>query len=247
MEAFVNSGGNAILRTADGNLVSSGIGSGLSGYSSSAEFMGTTITVGSSGQVSTNSFFHELPSLFGTRAVSSSFGSVVGGAGTTKISTSRLQSFTRIGVKSGGRVTVRVISTNYGSSGSPVVISTTTGGSAVGTSGGSGSAGGGGATGGGSAGGGGGGGGGTSVGGGSGSSGGGVVVGGGSSGVSGGSGVGVTGGVITGATILGGAASADSFGEIKAYGTTLTEWTLLGATTDGAKQIEVIGDFGGQL
>lgn len=244
MEAFVNSGGNAILRTADGNLVSSGIGSGLSGYSSSAEFMGTTITVGSSGQVSTNSFFHELPSLFGTRAVSSSFGSVVGGAGTTKISTSRLQSFTRIGVKSGGRVTVRVISTNYGSSGSPVVISTTTGGSAVGTSGGSGSAGGGGATGGGSAGGGGGG---TSVGGGSGSSGGGVVVGGGSSGVSGGSGVGVTGGVITGATILGGAASADSFGEIKAYGTTLTEWTLLGATTDGAKQIEVIGDFGGQL
>ena len=259
VEAFVNSGGNAILRTADGNIISSGIGSGLAGYgsSSNSEFMGTDIIVGSRGQVYTYNTFLKMSSFYGMRAVSSSRGTVfIGSAGRSSISTYSQQSYTPIGAsKSGsfvsrsGSVSVRVIKTQYSSSGKSVVISSTGGGTVVGAAGGAaggasggaaggasgGAAGGasggaaGGAAGGGAAGGG-------AAGGGA-SGGSGVVVG--SSGGSGG------GGIVTGATVLGGAASLNAYGQLTAYGQGMTGWTLMGATT-GAEEIEVIGDFGGE-
>lgn len=237
VEAFVNSGGNAILRTADGNIISSGIGSGLAGYSSSdADLMGTMITVGRAGQVRLSSSYMKLYSSFGMRAVVGSSGRVfVGRTATTStrtiIKSYSYASYTPIGVKSGGKVNVRVIPTNYNPSGGSIVVSSTKGGSAVGSSSGSGSAGGGS---------------GASGGGGSASGEGGVVVGGSGGVVGGGSvGRGIGGQYVTGATVLGGASSADAYGQVNAYGTSLVGWTLLGATPDGAKEVEVIGDFGG--
>ena len=57
MEAFVNSGGNAILRTADGTIIASGMGQDASSYFAGAEFTGSQITVGAHGEVDVNSEF----------------------------------------------------------------------------------------------------------------------------------------------------------------------------------------------
>ncbi|KAJ7384989.1 beta-catenin binding [Desmophyllum pertusum] len=248
VEAFVNSGGNAILRTADGNIISSGIGSGLAGYgsSSNSEFMGTDIIVGSRGQVYTYNTFLKMSSFYGMRAVSSSRGTVfIGSAGRSSISTYSQQSYTpSVPVKAeallveaeastgGGTVVGAAGGAAGGASGG--AAGGASGGAAGGASGGAaGGAAGGGAAGGGAAGGGAAGGG--AAGGGA-SGGSGVVVG--SSGGSGG------GGIVTGATVLGGAASLNAYGQLTAYGQGMTGWTLMGATT-GAEEIEVIGDFGG--
>lgn len=48
MEAFVNSGGNAVLRTAEGNIISSGMGSAYTGIGS---YMSNVITVNNFGGV----------------------------------------------------------------------------------------------------------------------------------------------------------------------------------------------------
>ena len=242
VEAFVNSGGNAILRTADGNIISSGVGSGFTGYgSSSAAFVGSMITVGSRGQVyvsSTASASVKMESLYGVRGITGSRGRVYIGSAFKGY-------YTPIG---GGSVNVRVIKTSYSSSSGKVVISSSgvSGGAYSGSGGAGGSSGAGGASGG--AGGAGGASGGS---GGSGSASGGA---GGAGGASGGSGVsGVpsggsvgVGGIVTGANVLGSAASMGANGAISRYGTGFGTWTIQGATTDGAKEVEVIGDFGGE-
>ena len=218
MEAFVNSGGNAILRTSDGNIISSGVGAGLMGYgSSNAGVMGTNIVVGSRGQVSTYSALLRM-ALLRIRGVSG--GGVSRGGGRVFVG------------RSEGYVNVRVIQKSIQTSRRYVVISSSGGGTAVGTSGeGSvGGVGGNGAAGGNEA---------------SGGAGGGVASGGaGGSGVSGGAG----GGVISGGgnTVLGSASSLSAYGELSAYGSGISAWTIGGATTDGAGDIEVIGDFGGE-
>ena len=228
VEAFVNSGGNAILRTPDGNIISSGVGAGFMGYgSSSAGVMGTNIVVGSGGQVSTYSSFLGM-SLLRTRGV------VAGGV-------SRAGGRVFVG-RSGGYVNVRLIQKSVVTSRTYVVISSTGGGTAVGSGvGAGGGAGGGGAgagDGGGGAAGGGAGGGGT------GGGAGGVGVGTGS-----GIGVGSSGGASGsggGSTVLGSASSLSAYGELSAYGSGISSWTIGGATTDGTGEIEVIGDFGGE-
>ena len=118
VEAFVNSGGNAILRTADGNIISSGVGAGLMGYgSSSAGVMGTNIVVGSRGQVSTYSSFLGM-SLLRIRGVAAGGVSRSGG---------------RVYVgRSEGYVNVRVIKNSRQTS-KYVVISSAGGGTAVGS------------------------------------------------------------------------------------------------------------------
>ena len=127
------------MRTADGNIISSGLGSGLTSYSySNVAFMGSLITVGSSGQVwvsSASSASVKVKSLRGMRAVSGYSGKVyIAGTGQS----------TQIG---GGSVNLKVIRTSYSSSGkvriSSVKVSGGIGG-AGGASGGSGGAGGGG-------------------------------------------------------------------------------------------------------
>ena len=135
VEAFVNSGGNAILRTPDGNIISSGVGAGFMGYgSSSAGVMGTNIVVGSGGQVSTYSSFLGM-SLLRTRGV------VAGGV-------SRAGGRVFVG-RSGGYVNVRLIQKSVVTSRTYVVISSTGGGTAVGSGVGAGGGAGGGGTGGG--------------------------------------------------------------------------------------------------
>lgn len=63
---FVNSGGNVILCIVDGNIILSGIGSGLLGYSFlDVEFMGIMIIVGFRGEVYFLSLFMKLYFLFG--------------------------------------------------------------------------------------------------------------------------------------------------------------------------------------
>lgn len=57
VEAWVKSGGNAILQAADGSVVSSGMGAGASGLVSGSTFVGTMIQLGSSGEVRTQSVF----------------------------------------------------------------------------------------------------------------------------------------------------------------------------------------------
>ena len=221
VEAFVKSGGNAILRTADGNIISSGLGSGLTSFSSSNEaFMGSMITVGSSGQVSVtsaSSAFVKVKSQQGMRAVVSSRGSkriYIGGTGHG----------TQLG---GGSTRLKVIRTSYSSSGKVII-------SSVGVSGGSGGAGG---VSGGSGG----------TGGASGGSGGAGGASGGSGSASGGGGAsGGSGGIVTGATVLGSAASMGADGAVKSYGSGINGWTLLGATTNNAQEVKVIGDFGGE-
>ena len=225
----MNSGGNAILRTADGNIISSGIGSGLAGYGySSSGFMGTSIIVGSAGQVITSRSRLTMGSSTGVRAVAGGFSAsgyssiYVGSAGASGVSVTSQGSFTPIGVDKRG-VSVRMIPTKYSSGGKSVVISTsrTSGGSSGGKVAGGGTSGTGEASGG------------T----------GGSGVDGSGSGVSGGT---VVGGTVTGATVLGSASSLNANGELSTYGTGITMWTLQGATTEGSKQIEVIGDFGGE-
>lgn len=121
MEAFVNSGGNAILRTADGNIISSGVGAGLMGYgSSNAGVMGTNIVVGSRGQVYTSSAFLSMARLR-IRGVAS--GGVSRGGGRVFIGQSERN------------VNVRVIQKSMQTSGKYVVISSAGGGTAVGASG----------------------------------------------------------------------------------------------------------------
>ena len=236
MEAFVNSGGNAILRTSDGNIISSGVGAGLMGYgSSNAGVMGTNIVVGSRGQVSTYSAFLRM-ALLRIRGVTG--GGVSRGGGRVFVG------------RSEGYVNVRVIQKSIQTSRRYVVISSSGGGTAVGTSGegsvggvgGNGAAGGNEASGGAGGGAASGGAGGNEA---SGGAGGGAASGGaGGSGVSGGAG----GGVISGGgnTILGSASSLSAYGELSAYGSGISAWTIGGATTDGAGDIEVIGDFGGE-
>ena len=121
------------MRTADGNIISSGLGSGLTSYSySNVAFMGSLITVGSSGQVwvsSASSASVKVKSLQGMRAVSGYSGKVyIAGTGQS----------TLIG---GGSVNLKVIRTSYSSSGkvriSSVKVSGGSGG-AGGASGGSG-------------------------------------------------------------------------------------------------------------
>ena len=254
VEAFVNSGGNAILRTADGNIISSGVGAGLGGYgSSSSGVMGTNIVVGSSGQVSTYYSFLSMSRLRIRGVVGGAVSSVGGGI--------------FIG-RSDRYVNVRVIQSNMQTSSNYVEISSAGGGTAVGTSvENGGSNGGGGADGGGASNGAGagvdggsdgtGGGGGAGVDGGSdgtGGGGGGAGVGGvsgdasGGGSVSGGGGVGVAsgGGVTVAGSTLGSAGSRDAYGKVTTYGSSLSSWTLGGATTDGTGDIEVIGDFGGK-
>ena len=230
VEAFVNSGGNAILRTADGNIISSGVGAGLGGYgSSSSGVMGTNIVVGSSGQVSTYYSFLSMSRLRIRGVVGGAVSSVGGG-----IFIGRSERY----------VNVRVIQSNMQTSSNYVEISSAGGGTAVGTSvENGGSNGGGGADGGGASNGAGvdGGSDGTGVGGVSGdASGGGSVSGGGGVGVASGGGVTVAG------SILGSAGSRDAYGKVTTYGSSLSSWTLGGATTDGTGDIEVIGDFGGK-
>ena len=97
------------MRTADGNIISSGLGSGLTSYSySNVAFMGSLITVGSSGQVwvsSASSAHVKVKSPQGIRAVRGHSGKVyVAGTGQS----------TQIG---GGSVNLKVIRTSYSSSG----------------------------------------------------------------------------------------------------------------------------------
>lgn len=212
VEAFVNSGGNAVLRTADGNIISSGIGAGLGGYSStSMGVMGTNIVVGSRGQVSTYSSFLKTSNLRVRGVASGAFSSAGGGV--------------YIG-RSERYVNVRVIQKSMQTSSKYVVISSAGGGTVVGASGGGGASGGAG-------------GGGES---------GGAGVGGASGGASGGpvSGGGGAGGASDGG-LLDSAASRNQYGEVTAYGSGISSWTIGGATTDGPSEIEVIGDFGGEL
>lgn len=54
IEAIVQSGGNAILRTADGRVLSSGIGSSRSGTSFGSGMASSLITVSSSGKLDVN-------------------------------------------------------------------------------------------------------------------------------------------------------------------------------------------------
>lgn len=124
------------MRTADGNIISSGLGSGLTSSSYSNEaFMGSLITVGSSGQVwvsSASSAHVKVKSPQGIRAVRGHSGKVyIAGTGQS----------TQIG---GGSVNLKVIRTSYSSSGkvriSSVKVSGGSGGAGV--SGGSGGAGG---------------------------------------------------------------------------------------------------------
>lgn len=242
MEAFVNSGGNAILRTADGNIIASGIGSGLAGYGySNSGFMGTSITVGSFGQVITRRSLLKMFSRQGVRAVRGGYvgryGRIfVGRAGTSRVSLASQGSYTTIGDDK-SRVNVRVITTKYSSSGKSVVVSTGDGSGAAGGASGTGGGSGGASSSGGASGG-------TSVVGGAvgGSSGGSGAASGGSS-VSGGT---VVGGTVTGATVLGSSRTRNTKGELSTYGTGISTWTLQGATTEGSKEIEVIGDFGGE-
>ena len=115
------------MRTADGNIISSGLGSGLTSYSySNVAFMGSLITVGSSGQVwvsSASSASVKVKSLQGMRAVSGYSGKVyIAGTGQSR----------QIGA---GSVNLKVIRTSYSSSGKVRI-------SSVKVSGGSGGAGG---------------------------------------------------------------------------------------------------------
>lgn len=247
VEAFVHSGGNAILRTADGNVISSGVGSGSSGYgASNSAFMGSFITVGSRGQVwvsSASSSSVTVKSRSAVRAVVGSGGKVfIGGS-------SGRSYYTPLGGGhvSGSSVSVRIITTTYrSSSGGKVLISSSGGGSALGSSvsGGASSSNSGGASGGSS---GAGGASGSASGGSSGAGGtsdGSVVVVGGSGGASGGAaGSGV---IVTGASVLGSSGSVGTDGVIRSYGSGLAGWTLQGASANDAKEIEVIGDFGGE-
>ena len=108
VEAFVNSGGNAILRTADGNVISSGVGSSFGGYSSygssGAAFMGNTITVTSQGGVVVSSSKVTVKTLSGMRAVASSSNVFIGGVS--------MRYFTPIG---GGARYTKIVSTRYSS------------------------------------------------------------------------------------------------------------------------------------
>ena len=221
VEAFVNSGGNAILRTADGNIISSGVGAGLMGYaSSSAGVMGTNIVVGSRGQVSTYSSFLRM-SVLRIRGVAAGGVSRAGG---------------RVYVgRSEGYVNVRVIKNSIQTS-KYVVISSAGGGTAVGSGAkGSGTSGGGNTVTGGA--------GGTGGNGASGDVGGvGVVTG----GVTGSGSSGDVSGSGGASTVLGSTSSLSAYGKLSAYGSGISSWTIGGATTDGTGEIEVIGDFGGE-
>ena len=74
VDAWVRSGGNAILRGADGSVVASGLGAGSAGTLSGASFFGTMIQLGAFGQVHTSSYStSEHVSLSGVVAVSSSY------------------------------------------------------------------------------------------------------------------------------------------------------------------------------
>jgi len=222
VEAFVNSGGNAILRTADGNIISSGVGAGSVGFgSSSAGVMGTNIVVGSRGQVSTSSAFLRMAYL---RMRGVAFGSVLGGSGRVFVG------------RSEGYVNVRVIQNTIQTNRKYVVIGAAGGGTAVGSSADSGVSVGAGGAGGGAASG-------DAAGNGaSGGAGGGEV----SVGGAGNGAPGNNGGVSGGNTVLGSASSLGANGQLSSYGSGISSWTIGGATTDGSGIIEVIGDFGGE-
>lgn len=191
--------------------------------------MGTNIVVGSRGQVSTYSSFLKTSNLRVRGVASGAFSSAGGGV--------------YIG-RSERYVNVRVIQKSMQTSSKYVVISSAGGGTVVGASGGGGASGGAG-------------GGGASVG----DSGTGVSGGAGGGGESGGAGVGGASGGASGGSVSGGggaggasdggllnsAASSNQYGEVTAYGSGISSWTIGGATTDGPSEIEVIGDFGGEL
>lgn len=191
--------------------------------------MGTNIVVGSRGQVSTYSSFLKTSNLR-VRGVASGAFSSAGG----RVYIGRSERY----------VNVRVIQKSMQTSSKYVVISSAGGGTVVGASGGGGASGG--AVGGGASGG---------------AGGGGASVGDGGAGVSGGAGVGGASGGASGGSVSGGggaggasdggllnsAASSNQYGEVTAYGSGISSWTIGGATTDGPSEIEVIGDFGGEL
>ena len=241
VEAFVSSGGNAILRTADGNIISSGVGSGFGGFgTSNAAFAGSWITVGARGQVSVSSAAGASVSLAypgGVRGLADSRGRVfIGRTGKQSYKQSYKQT-----VYSGSGVSVRVISTSYSRSGKVVISSSSASGSAGGGGVSGGASGGSGGVSGGSGGASGGAGGGASGGASGGSGSGGSGVSGGASGGQAG-----TGGVVTGASVLGSAASMGTNGAIGTYGSGFGVWTLSGATANEPKEVQVIGDFGGK-
>ena len=217
VEAFVNSGSNAILRTADGNIISSGVGAGLMGSgSSSAGVMGTNIVVGSRGQVSTYSSFLRMDHLR-MRGVAAGGVSRAGG---------------RVFVgRSEGYVNVRLIQKSIHTR-KYVVISSTGGGTVVGSGNGTAGGAGGGAAGGGA--------------GGNGAGEGTGEVGVGTGRVPGVRSSGGASGSGGGSTVLGSTSSLSAYGKLSAYGSGISSWTIGGATTDGTGEIEVIGDFGGE-
>lgn len=207
VEAFVNSGGNAVLRTAEGNIISSGLGSAYTGIGS---YMSNVITVNNLGGVDVSYDVSGTPRV--QRTIKTKTSVFTGSSGViTRVSVSRGHSVEFMNSRFFSRTTKQ----------KQKVIISSSGGSVSGGSGGA-----------------------------SGESGGGVGASGGSGGASGSGGsVGVSGGggVSVGGSILGSTASMDAKGNVRSYGSGFGTWTIAGAGPNEARDVQVIGDFGGQF